>query len=324
MPVKGAWFAVLLLVLASLGATRPAQALTPVCSASVGSLLFGTIDVLAGGRVDAVSTLTVTCSGGPVDAGHAVRVCASMGPGQSASFPPRKLVNGASGLRFEIYPDLSGATPWGSWSGGYGTSTGITIDLPLVNGGGVAQRSVYGSIFPAQASAPPGVYSNSFADAATSFVYALDAAATPCALLGGIPVTYAFPASATVEANCNITTNDLSFGTIGTLVNAIDAQTTLQMTCSAGLPFTIGLGGGRSQAADPANRHMTGAGGTIFYGLYRDAGRMQAWGVSGIGNTLSGTGSAASQLFPIYGRMHGGQIPVPGIYSDVIVVTVTY
>jgi len=323
MPVKGAWLAALLLVLVSLGGA-PALALAPVCSASVGSLLFGTIDVLAGGRVDAVSTLTVTCSGGPADAGHAVRICASMGAGQSASFPPRKLVNGASGLRFEIYPDLSGATPWGSWSGSYGTSTGITIDLPLVNGGGVAQRSVYGSIFPLQAGTPPGVYTNSFADVATSFVYALDAAATPCALLGGVPVSYSFLASATVEANCYIATHDLSFGTIGALVNAVDAQTMLVMTCSAGLPYTIGLGGGRSQASDPANRHMTGPGGTIFYGLYRDAGRMQAWGASGIGNTLSGTGSAAAQSFPVYGRIHGAQMPAPGIYSDVIVVTVTY
>jgi len=324
MPVKRGWCAALFLALAVAGSRCPAQALTPACSASVGMLRFGNVDVLAGARVDAVSTLTVTCSGGPSDAGHAVRICASMGPGQSASFPPRTLVNGASILRFEIYPDLSGATPWGAWGGGYGTGSGITIDLPLVNGAGVAHRSVYGSIFPSQQGTPPGFYVNNFADAATSFVYALDAAATPCAMLGGIPASYAFLASATVQANCDIATNDLSFGTIGTIVNAIDSQTTLLMTCSAGLPFTIGLDGGRSQATDPANRRMTGVGGAIYYGLYTNAGRTQAWGATGIANTFAGTGSAALQSIPIYGRLRSAQTPPPGQYSDVIVVTVTY
>lgn len=78
----------------SVGGARARQAIS--CSASMGSLPFGTINVLSGARVDAVSTLTINCTGGPKGSGHVVRACASIGPGHAIGHPARRLFNAAA------------------------------------------------------------------------------------------------------------------------------------------------------------------------------------------------------------------------------------
>jgi spore coat protein U-like protein len=302
-------------------AATGASALT--CSGAMTPLSFGEVDVLSGARVDTAGSLTVACANGPQDSGHVVRVCASIGPGQSASYPPRQLRNGSSTLQFDLYPAATGDTPWGSWSGAYGAYAGIAMDIALVDGQGSAQRNVYGSIFPSQKSAPAGAYVASFADAATHLTYAVDAAA-PCGSLVGAVSPFEFVATATVRANCLIVANDLSFGSVSDFSQPIDGQTLLQLTCSSGLAFIIGLDGGRSQASDPRNRRMTNGSAFVLYGLYRDVGRISPWGDRAGVDTFSGVGAASAVAIPIYGRIPSGQTPPAGSYADVIVVTVTY
>ena len=40
--------------------------------------------------------------------------------------------------------------------------------------------------------------------------------------------------------------------------------------------------------------------------------------------TLGGTGTAATQSIPVYGRVPAQATPPPGTYSDTVVATVTY
>jgi spore coat protein U-like protein len=107
----------------------------------------------------------------------------------------------------------------------------------------------------------------------------------------------------------------------------VDAQGTLVVNCSAGTPYTIGLNaGGNSTAATATatNRRMaSGAGNFVPYGLYRDAGRTLFWGDVIGTNTLAGTGSAANQSIPVYGRVPSTNAPA-GTYADTVTATITY
>jgi spore coat protein U-like protein len=65
-------------------------------------------------------------------------------------------------------------------------------------------------------------------------------------------------------------------------------------------------------------------GNQIWYGLFRDAARSLSWGELGDGAAQPGTGSGAAQSFTVYGRVPAQATPPPGIYSDTIIVTITY
>lgn len=321
--IRAAFLLRLALLCAALAfAATDAHALT--CATSTTPLSFGSVDVLSGQSFDAVGTLTISCTGGPTESGHVVRLCASIGAGDSTGAPPRSLRNGNATLLFELYPAASGNAPWGAWSGGYGSHPGVQADMPLVNGQGTIELNIYGTIFPGQQRALPGAYLATFNDAATAFTYAVDAGATPCNSVVGETARYSFTAAATVQPNCLISANDLNFGTVLDLAQPVDAQTTIDLTCSSGLAFMIGLDGGRSQAADPGNRQMTSGPSSLAYGLYRDAARALPWGSRAGVDAYAGTGTALLQSIPVYGRILGGQTPAAGVYSDIIVVTVTY
>ena len=67
----------------------------------------------------------------------------------------------------------------------------------------------------------------------------------------------------------------------------------------------------------------SGAGDSVIYGLYQNAARSVPWGTANA-STLGGTGTAATQTIPVYGRVPGQVTPPPGTYSDTVVATVTY
>ena len=68
---------------------------------------------------------------------------------------------------------------------------------------------------------------------------------------------------------------------------------------------------------------------TIPYKLYKDSGRLNAWGDSGT-NTLTGqigagTAVSVTQKYPVYGRVLGTDLnKTPDRYADTVTVTVTY
>lgn len=288
------------------------------------AMQFGDIDILSAARFDTAATLTISCSGGPMGV-HAVRACVSIGSGQMITSPPRGLLNGPSVLNMEIYAVPVGGDPWGAWAGGYGAYPGVAIDLAMNNGIGSAQATVYGSIFAGQQGAPSGTYINLFSDSATNMTYDLDVGTTPCPSIIANRTDLSFTASATVQPSCLVSASDLDFGAVTGLTQPVDAQTAINITCTTGLGYTVALDGGKSSASDPAQRQMINTNGShILYGLYRNEARSLPWGADLGIDTQSGIGSANSQSLPVYGRISAGQIPPPGLYSDVIVVTVTY
>ncbi|MEG1681917.1 MAG: spore coat U domain-containing protein, partial [Stenotrophomonas sp.] len=107
----------------------------------------------------------------------------------------------------------------------------------------------------------------------------------------------------------------------------VDAQGTLEVNCTNGTPYTIGMNPGvnsTSTTATANNRRMSdGANNFVAYGLYRDAGRQNLWGEVIGTDTLAGTGTAGAQTIPVYGRVPSTDAPA-GSYGDTVIATITY
>ncbi|MDB5540741.1 MAG: hypothetical protein JWQ89_2468 [Devosia sp.] len=161
----------------------------------------------------------------------------------------------------------------------------------------------------------------------------LPAAACAAALLS-VPSTYAqsrtdsFGVSLTVEAECTVAADDLSFGTTGIIDGDIDAQANLTVTCTEGSAYAIGLDAGAGSGATVATRkltHTTVPANTVDYSLFQNAGRSTLWGNTEGTNTVdSAAATGAPEIIPIYGRVNGGQNVPTGSYLDTVTATVWY
>ena len=166
-------------------------------------------------------------------------------------------------------------------------------------------------------------------------------AVLPMVAMGVISVAHAgsdttsFQVKITITESCDIkstaaTDVDFLSHVRSSASNSLDATGNLSVTCSKGTPYAIALDMGKNPvpgATSDVNRRMVLANNYVPYGLYRDAGRTQLWGnVAGAGgDTLTGTGSAAAQSIPVYGRVQAGAINVPaGTYVDTVQATISY
>jgi spore coat protein U-like protein len=138
--------------------------------------------------------------------------------------------------------------------------------------------------------------------------------------------TSTFQSQITIQASCTIlSASTLDFGTQGVLTANIDQTSTIQVQCTDTTPFNIGLDAGTSAGATVTTRKMTSGGGaTVSYLLYSDAGHTTNWGNTVSTDTVSSTGTGASQSFTIFGRVPPQTTPAPASYTDTITVTVTY
>ena len=61
------------------------------------------------------------------------------------------------------------------------------------------------------------------------------------------------------------------------------------------------------------------------YQLYLDSQLKTAWGDGSAGTTMvTGTGSGAAQIIPVYGVVPVQGTPAPGTYSDTITATISF
>jgi spore coat protein U-like protein len=302
------------------------------CVAS-GTMNFATVNVLAG-TPSAVqpATFTISCTGANPNTVVA-SVCVSLGAGSSTTSPPREMMSGANKLRFEVYKDASLTSVMGAWPAfatPYSSSTtGILVNIPITAGTGSSIFTLYGVVMGAQQSVANGTYFNSFTDPSsiiTAFQSPTANTTQTCAANGGggqqsnLNIT----ATATISPNCSISATNLNFGTLTNLSTATDATSIINVTCTAGLPYSVSLSGGLTNATDPTARKMTSGMKTLTYGLYRDLQRSLPWGSTANVNTVSGIGTASSQSITVYGRIPGQQYPTPGTYADTISATIVY
>lgn len=131
--------------------------------------------------------------------------------------------------------------------------------------------------------------------------------------------------TATVIASCEVAAQDLPFGNYDPVAAApLDVNTTVEVTCTNGADYDVGLDEGAGAGATVAARRMTAGVDTLAYALYRDAARTQVWGETIDTDTVAGTGDGAAQTITVYGRVFAQQSAPAGAYADTVTVTVWF
>ena len=133
--------------------------------------------------------------------------------------------------------------------------------------------------------------------------------------------------TATVIANCSISTSAVAFGNYDPAVahsaSPLDGTGTVTITCTKGSGPTVGLDVGSN--ASGSTRRMTDGSEYLSYELYQNSGRTTVWGSSG--GAIYDPGAApsyAARSLTVYGRVGAGQDVSVGSYSDTVVATVTF
>lgn len=135
--------------------------------------------------------------------------------------------------------------------------------------------------------------------------------------------------SATVTANCVVSTTALAFGNVDVTGGSnVDGTGGLSVTCTKDTGWTATADEGGSTGATLATRKLTDGTNFLNYALYTDSARTTVWGdgtTAGADGTFTGIGTGSAQASTIYGRIPSGQTSLPaGDYSDTVNVTVTY
>lgn len=138
--------------------------------------------------------------------------------------------------------------------------------------------------------------------------------------------------TATVSANCTISSAGVSFGAydpVSTNASAnLDATGTVTVTCTSGAAAVVALGQGAnantgSTDAAPLRRMKDSGTNYLSYALYQDSARTTVWGNT-TATDVSHTGTGTATAITIYGRVTSGQNVPAASYSDTVVATVTF
>jgi spore coat protein U domain-containing protein, fimbrial subunit CupE1/2/3/6 len=120
-----------------------------------------------------------------------------------------------------------------------------------------------------------------------------------------------------VTSSCTVSATPLNFGS-ATLSSNVDATATISVTCGSGNGYSVTLGDGQHSVGSGM---LASSSGLVEYSLYTDSNRSAAW----FGATaVPGTGTGSAQSIPVYGRVPASTGTVPGSYSDVVQIIVTY
>jgi spore coat protein U-like protein len=146
---------------------------------------------------------------------------------------------------------------------------------------------------------------------------------------GALTATGSFGVSATVLKACSLTTSPLGFGNYTPGAGALSANTTINVKCTKGTPFTVALNGGSTTGGTITQRLMTNGTDTLQYNLYTTAAFATVFGDGTTGATSagSGTGLASAVAVTVFGNLPDSvtnQAASTGLYADTINVTVTY
>lgn len=154
-----------LALLMALPGLAQALCLGPVCScsASAGTLPFGTHNPLAGSATDGSVTLSVSCGG---VAGLLIPYEVALNGGGSGNPAARRMASGANTLPYGLFKDSGRSQPWGD-AGALVIADSILLDV--LGLAPARQHTVYGRIPPGPSTAVPGSYSDTITLIVTYF-----------------------------------------------------------------------------------------------------------------------------------------------------------
>ncbi|WP_312914810.1 spore coat U domain-containing protein [Stenotrophomonas sp.] len=155
---------------------------------------------------------------------------------------------------------------------------------------------------------------------------------------GGVCASYdmgsgvsSFPVNLVVQNDCTIAAADLDFGTAALPSEFAVARGSIEVACTKGSAYSVGLGDGRSLLA--GRRHMRSVQGEMLaYDLFQGGGSVR-WGSVG-GQRRASTAAEVNpgnglgigkQVFKFSGKVYPDQAPVPaGSYVDTVLIDVAF
>jgi spore coat protein U-like protein len=138
-------------------------------------------------------------------------------------------------------------------------------------------------------------------------------------------VTDTITVTANVQSACVVAASKLAFGNYNpTSSSNVDATATVNVTCTQGTPYNVGLNAGTTTGGTTTLRKLNSSGHTLNYALYSDSGRTTNWGNTVNTDTVAGTAGTSATAYTVYGRIPGSQNTTAGAYTDSVTVTVTY
>jgi len=149
----------------------------------------------------------------------------------------------------------------------------------------------------------------------------------PCAGLHaqGQTAQTTFRVTARVNAFCEVTANDLQFGTYNPkAASPHNVTTQLRATCTPNTTYNVGLNEGTSAGGTVNQRKMVSGAQSLNYQLYSDSARSAIWGNTTGTDTVTGVGTGLSQDHTVFGSIPAAQSIPSGDYSDTITVRVYY
>ena len=297
------------------------EAIAQSCFATATNVNFGTLSVNAVANATTTGNINEGCTAGYPTNGT-LQLCNHIGAGSnSASQTNRTMKSGTNVLAYQLYRDAARTTIFT-----YPGTSPIAIPYSS-SGGGSTNTPVYARITGTSAGLPPGTYTDAYSTRSqTLATFDSLPPRNVCSLSSSwVSAVPTFTVTATLAASCAVTATNMTFPTSGVLNAAKDTSSNLTVTCTSTTPYNVGLSAGTGAGATTALRRMTGSGGaTVGYTLYRDASRTQLWGTTIGSDTIAGTGTGSAQALTVYGRVPAQSTPAPGLYQDVINVTVTY
>ena len=208
--------------------------------------------------------------------------------------------------------------------------------VPTVASNNIVSYSVYIKV-PARTGSliayPRGTYT-----ASVRLYWDMDLLGLSCGdLLGGWDsgdtlLTANFVVPSLCQLNSTSTVDFGNINDIGMTKRDYTAQGAVNTTCNFGTPYSIYLGDGNNRIAGGFRRMINSNNEFISYQLYKDSNYSTVWdatgGVTNVGGTggVSKTGTGSAQTTTVYGKIPQGTAIAsrPGVYSDSVVVTVTY
>lgn len=297
-----------LIVLLLLGSCFCVRADAQFCHLSLAPVHFGTVNI-ATSTPSAIATATINC------APQAGDMYACLAFGQDG----KTLVRAANASQTLPFDFTSGGAMLGDGKvapmlGPFQPSAqGITVNF------GVELADV-------SATMPAGIYNNDGAN----FMAVLYERKVGLSLLshppsctqimasGVPPVRAPLLISATIPPVCAVNTTSMMFGQVGLLNQPLKARATIEVHCNTASEV-IALDNGQT-GSGPTTRFMMSGNKSVEYGIYQNAADTRPWGsLAGATQTASGDATLTA-----YGLVPVQKTPQPGLYTDVVNVTVTY
>ncbi len=321
------------MLVAGLVCGLPGAVSAQICSVGAPNASYGTVSVLNGNAADTTTSFSVSCSFGIPFA--SVQLCLQFPQGTpSGAGTLRYMSSGANQAVHQIFSNSARTVVWGSW--GYGgaatfASGGVSAVINLgVIGTGSTSLTVFGRFAGSQQDLPPGTYTWTGTAPVLAYGYGSGGCGSSPGNGNDNPGTITW--TAIVSADCNVSTTPVNFGSLSTLGSTVTATGSVNVQCTRTTPYSISLGNGLNASGSQRRMRLGATLNYINYGLFTDAAGTNAWTsstsatscTSGTGTCVLGTGTGFSQTTTVYGRIPAQTTPPIGIYSDTVVVTITY